>query len=291
MNILSNGILFYAYNNEHINYAEIANINAMLIKKHMKNNNNISVITDDITSLKLENSLFDQIIIKSPGKCNKRIFTYPKSEEIVTWKNTTRDTAYELSPYDNTLLLDVDFLIFNNYFDTIFQLFQLSWLNFACSSTAYDINNNCLLRQNVGKIPMLWATVIMFSKTPIAEQYFSYMEYIRKNYNYFSKLYGFTTRIFRNDYSLTIANKELYTWTERPMIELPRIETFTLNTEPWFINDTWYYDYIMGPSLLTNQSNSGKANKLFFIKDYNIHIMNKHTILKYGKQLRNYAKA
>ena len=118
---LTNGILFYAYNNEYINYAEIANINAMLIKKHMAINS-ISVITDDATASQLDHSLFEHIIIKNSKGATKRTFIYSDHKETVTWKNITRDTAYELSPYDNTVLLDVDYLIFNNYHDGVFTL-------------------------------------------------------------------------------------------------------------------------------------------------------------------------
>lgn len=283
MNVLSNGILFYAYNNEHINYAEIANINAMLIKRHMKNNN-ISVITDDNTAPQLEPSLFDQIIIKTTTEHNKRTFIYSDYNETVTWKNTTRDSAYELSPYDKTLLLDVDYLIFNDYYDSVFDLYQNHrdlnhQLDFAFSTAAYDIFHNHYIEHYVGKIPMLWATVIMFAKTPVAEQYFSYMEYIRKNYKYFSKLYGFNPRNFRNDYSLTIADKELYTWTNKHMFELPRIETFTLdakilnfNRNQWmYARTSKYFETVIGHT-------NGNS----------VHMMNKHIILEYKEQIKYY---
>lgn len=278
---MTNGILFYAYNNESVNYAEIANINAMLIKKHMKHNS-ISVITDDATVSELEHSLFDNIIIKSPKGSTKRTFIYSDHKETVTWKNTTRDTAYELSPYDTTLLLDVDYLIFNKYYDTIFKILKDSRVNFTCSDTAFDLCRNEFLEQNVGKIPMLWATVIGFTKTPQAEQYFSYMEYIKNNYNYFAKLYGFNARNFRNDYTLTIACKELYTWTDKLMFALPFLDTFTLDADVIaFHNNHWTYrrpskhfEFVVGH---TDTSN--------------IHIMNKHVILKYGTQLKDYARA
>ena len=273
---MSNGFLFYCYNNEHVLYSDIANINAMLIKKHMKHNN-ISVVTDEITGNMLDRSLFDQIIIKSPTQINRRTFVYPDHKETVTWKNTTRDTAYELSPYDKTILLDVDYLIFNNSHDI---LFDTTHGYFNCYSSALDVVNGTHMNPMVGKIPMLWATMIYFEKCPIAEQHFSYMEYIRENYVYFAKLYGFTIRQFRNDYSLTIAHKELRNWTDCTPCNLGRINTFGL--------DAKILDIKNDGTIIFELNNTESAVGMH--KYSNAHIMNKHIILEYGEQLKHYAK-
>jgi len=270
---MTNGILFYAYNNEKINYAEIANINAMLIKKHMKNNN-VSVITDEETARDLDNILYDEIIIQPVVQSNRRKFIYTDYNETVTWKNTTRDTAYDLSPYDTTLLLDVDYLIFDNYLDNIIEY---DYVDFSCAYSSYDIIKNKKMTEMVGKIPMLWATVIVFRKSQQAKQTFDYMEYVRNNYEYFAKLYGFTIRQFRNDYSLTIANKEMRTWTDKPALMLQTLWTFNLNAEieHFTSHGGWIYKTQNTRAIHSNMS---------------IHIMNKHAILKFGEQIKNYAK-
>ncbi len=270
---LTNGILFFAYNNETVNYAEIANINAMLIKKHMKINN-ITVITDKETKKFLDPSLYEHIMINESSDINRRTLMHADKLETVNWKNTTRSSAYELSPYDNTLLLDVDYLIFNNWLDTVFKLPNIE---FASAYDAYDISNKHMLTDKVGDIHMLWATIIYFKKGHTAELYFDYMKHIKDNYKYYSQLYGFTVRNFRNDYALTIANKEIITWTDKIIPNvismICTVPTHTIidnfnGSGGWTYKNGQYYGRIRGISL---------------------HIMNKHVILKFKNEIINYA--
>ncbi len=274
---LSNGILFFAYNNETINYAEIANINAMLIKKHMENNN-ISVITDEETKKHLDPSLYDHIIINKPTVKNMRTFVYADKTETVTWKNTTRASAYDLTPYDNTLLLDVDYLIFNGMLD---RLFSLPDLEFSSAEYSMDLPNYCFRSDKVGDIHMLWATMIYFKKCYTAELYFDYMTYVRDNYEYFSQLYGFTVRNFRNDYALTIANKEINTWTDK-MIHtvIPFIYTMPLTVRILDFSEDSCWHYVC---------NVGDESKPSQIRNMSLHVMNKHDILKFKDKLIDYA--
>jgi len=169
-------------------------------------NNNITIVTDSATEEHLDTDLYQGIIVDNKIDHNTRFMRDGK----VTWKQTNRATAYEHSPYDKTLLLDVDYLIFTDTFDTYFVTENM---DIAFGTQSVHAGSYKPMNEMVGNLHMAWATMMMFTKSREAEMYFDYMEYVRENYAYFSQLYGFSNVAqFRNDYALTIANKELNMW-------------------------------------------------------------------------------
>ena len=128
---MSRGILFFAHNNRSIDYGEIALANSCLIKKHMKNNN-ITLVTDQGTvdwlynkhSEEFVKSKIDNIVIIKRRNINniKRYYDTSYSKKIEQFYNVNRHDAYDLSPYDETLLIDVDYLICNDLLDQCWEL-------------------------------------------------------------------------------------------------------------------------------------------------------------------------
>ena len=56
---------------------------------------------------------------------------------------------------------------------------------------------------------MLWATVIIFRKSPKSKSVFDMVQYIKKHYQHFCSLYRIDFRNFRNDYAFSIAMHQL----------------------------------------------------------------------------------
>lgn len=52
---------------------------------------------------------------------------------------------------------------------------------------------------------MLWATVIIFSKTQKVRKIFDMVDLIKRNYQHFCSLYRIDFKNFRNDYAFSIA--------------------------------------------------------------------------------------
>ena len=127
----NNGVTFFAYNNEQIDYVRLAILAASAVKKHMKNNqtclitNNSSLdwSTKSITN-KVLNKAFDHIIIEEPNhKPNVRKFhDSPWATFECQFENWNKNDVIELTPFDKTLMLDVDFLVNNNFLDVVFGL-------------------------------------------------------------------------------------------------------------------------------------------------------------------------
>ena len=125
---------------ESIKYTELAKLCALLVRKHLKIG--VTLVTD--TPIE---GPFDDVIIVEAGNSGKRTFRNPNGEsEELTWHNKTRPLAYELSPYKKTLLLDVDYLMFNNSLQWLFDSKQ----ELICHNNVFDITdkNSFILNRN-----------------------------------------------------------------------------------------------------------------------------------------------
>lgn len=210
---MSKGILLVAHNNELIDYGRMALANALLIKHHLTVNN-ITLVTDLLTYNKMDNDFgkrlikkcFEQIIIvkDEAETCKKRTF-YDKHDFVnVTYKNMTKSKIYELSPYDETLHIDVDYMIQCNMLDMVWD----SVYPLRINKTLRSMNNPVFLyKQNINEltIPTYWATVYYFRKSSFNDQLFALVDYIKENYEYYSNIYKYNHLLFRNDYAISIA--------------------------------------------------------------------------------------
>lgn len=179
---MTTGALIFAYNNETIDYMAMAEWSAKNIERHL------GIPTTIITG-------------RAQGN-NSRHFT---DVGTVTWHNLNRMDAYSLSPYDQTLVLDADYVVASDQLKTVLD----SKEDFLCHRWAYDVTGendfsglNYFGRHNM---PMWWATVMMFRRSKQAELIFGMMQMIRDNWTHYRNLYGNTVVTYRNDHALSIA--------------------------------------------------------------------------------------
>ena len=120
---MSKGILLFAHNNEQIDYGKMAYITARFAKKNL--NVPISLVTDkgtlawmkDNDNIDVEET-FDKIIFTDEYVKDKnqirRYYDGTLEYKKADFKNCFRAWAFEYSPYEQTLVIDVDFLIVND---------------------------------------------------------------------------------------------------------------------------------------------------------------------------------
>ena len=197
---MSQGVVIFAYNNETVNYQSMAAWSARNIRRHL--NLPTCLITDRVTNSMAE--MFDQVVlIDSPKTQQQRYFRDYQAPG--TWYNTNRVSAYDLSPWDDTLLLDADYVVASDQLKLLFDLNQ----DFLCHKRAFDIAGNHAFQGNKSfgtyGMPMNWATVIFFRRSRTAELIFNTMELIRNNWNHYLQLYQIDEYTYRNDYALSIA--------------------------------------------------------------------------------------
>jgi len=179
---MTTGALIFARNNEQIDYEAMACWSARNIERHLRIPTHI--VTDDTPST------------------NTRHFTDVGN---VTWYNHNRMDAYWLSPWDRTLVLDADYVVASNQLQVVLDADQ----DFLAHRWAYDVTgcNDFEGLNSFGnnRMPMWWATVMMFRRSKQAELIFNSMQMIRDNWTHYRNLYKNTTTTYRNDHALSIA--------------------------------------------------------------------------------------
>lgn len=245
----SKGVLILYSENTSLNYKRLAELASRLAEHYL--------------------DLPCTVVKLQPVKKNVRTFRYDDGIETIEWNNVGRYSAYELSPYDETLLIDADYFIQNtnlgNYFETT--------NSFLCHNTSWDISGNDVFRHdqyltNDGNgFEMRWATVIFFKKDTHAKNIFDTWKIVYENYEYYSRLFGFKFSPFRNDFALSIAYQICngYKNTNTFIHKLPTIST--TDTVLNYGNKNWLIKYKFKESY----------NVLRYKGD--LHVMNKRCIL------------
>jgi hypothetical protein len=180
---MTTGALIFARNNEHTDYMAMAHWSAKNIKRHLGIPTHI--VTDD-----------------SRTDSGSRHFV---DSGTVTWHNTNRMAAYELSPWDRTLVLDADYVVATDQLRTVLDC----GADFLAHRWAYDVTG-CNDFQGLNyfgsvRMPQWWATVMCFNRCAQAELIFRTMAMIRDNWTHYRHIYKNSTPTYRNDHALSIA--------------------------------------------------------------------------------------
>lgn len=278
---MTNGVVIIANNSDDIDYIKMSLISAELAKKNL--NVPVSLITDhdsvDAKSSLDKNRLykvFDKIIIADKDQTeNRRVINKKGKQQSVPFLNFNRNKVFELTPYDRTLLIDSDFLIFSNNLSKFWNIDQ----SVLISSSMIDINGNGggILDAVVSpqSIPLFWATTVMFTKNAESESFFNLVEHVKQNYKFYSQLYQFDNRQYRNDISFSIAYHILRGFNSSEKLDyfLPPIKTISDKDEIFF-----YHNNTM--KLFLFNELTFNYDQLGLIKDTDIHFMNKFELIE-----------
>ena len=211
---MSNGILIFAHNNNQIDYGKMAYISALYAKKNL--NVSVSLVTDSgtLNYLKSENNffvdaVFDKIILTDKIKVTtfvkKRYYDGSLDYKKADFKNVHRAWAYELTPYDKTLVIDVDLIITNDRLKYVWDTDIDFMINKYSYDLAQDRDNFEFKRVSDHGIDFFWATAFYFEKTYWTETFFNLCKHIIENYEYYRFVYRIGTPLMRNDYVFSIA--------------------------------------------------------------------------------------
>jgi hypothetical protein len=203
------GAVIFAQNNSSIDYVKLAIYAATQIQNFL--NIPVSIITDSadwmLKTYPKESTIFDQIIrIENTTTSNQKRFNDGTlSSKFLEWKNLSRNSVYELTPYDRTLVIDSDYIINSTALvnainsDHNFQIYK------DCFSLSSWRGTTEFTRINQFSIPFYWATTFIFEKTLEVKSFFNIIDYIKSNWQYFRTLYSIEVPTFRNDFAFSIA--------------------------------------------------------------------------------------
>lgn len=277
---MNNGVVIIANNSDDIDYIKMAMISASLASKHLKVP--VSLITDSEsinskTSIKEEvlKNVFDQIIIYEADKSLNYRKIYNQGKSItVPFLNYNRNKVFDLTPYERTLLIDSDFLIFSNDLNKFWNVDQSVLI--APSMVNLNGSPGGILDAWISpqSAPLFWATTVMFTKNQESKNFFDLVEHVKQNYKFYSQLYQFNNQQYRNDISFSIAFHILRGFTIVDGLDyfLPPIKIISDKDEIYS-----YENNIL--KLFIHNELTGNYDQMIKIECNDLHFMNKFELI------------
>ncbi len=203
----SRGVVLLARNNGKLDYVKQAVFLAKRIKKYL--NLPTTVVTDSANYLQnnFDAKIFDKIITidYADTKNNRAFFDGSLFHQTAPFKNDMRDNVYYWSPYDETIVMDTDYVICN---DLLINCFN-SNSDLMLFKESYDLAGHRDVSEfkhiSDYTIDFYWATVIFFRKTPENSIFFELVSHVKQEWNHYRRVYQLESSLFRNDFAFSIA--------------------------------------------------------------------------------------
>lgn len=289
----SKGFLIYAHNNEEIDYGKIALCCSLMIKANLRNHQ-VCLVTDQGTIDWLTSSLGSDLVeyafdhVKVVGyddfqnKDNqKRFLDTNSTAKVLTWHNGSRSSAYELSPFDETVIIDSDLLVQDRSLDLVWGNCEDVMINRDVLTLEHKSPKPGEVRLDGMGIPMYWATMVYFQKTERAKLLFDLVDHIKEKYAYYQFVYEFPGRLFRNDFAFSIAIHMLNGFLENNEIKSLPVSTILSSFDTDELIDVKRNELIY----LVNDSVDEWKFKINNVKRVNVHTMNKYSLLRQADKI------
>lgn len=278
------GIVFFAYNTTEIDYVKLSTIAARYAKRYMPGHE-ICLITDAGTwewsktssHWQYAEQAFDEIVLVDPDiRVNQRThYDSPYHKFTSEFKNGNKHKVFQYTPYDKTLLLDIDYIVQNDSLAYVFDTDNAVTLFQSAESLIGE--PPALPQQHLHDygIPMLWSTAIYFDKTQsLTKLFFETWEHISKNYDFYKFHYGFPGKMYRTDYCVSIATHMLNGMGHGDLIDKFPTSMINMSQHDDIVSintvDEWGY--------LVNDRQENWKDTLTLIQKENVHVMNKRAL-------------
>lgn len=197
---MSKGILVHAFNNEEINYVKQACMVAERAKEYL------DLPTSIITDCDVPENVFDNVIkFEKPTNYTRKLYNNGNTGTHLTFKNNARVMSYDLSPYNQTLMIDSDIVICDDVYKNCFKQDQ----PLLMYKDAYHLGQNLDYKQfnkiSDSSVDFYWATCVYFVKCKQNKIFFDLLQHIEQEYKHYRMLYQIVQKTYRNDFAFSIA--------------------------------------------------------------------------------------
>jgi hypothetical protein len=273
---MTQGVLLFAQNNSAVDYTKLAVYAASRVKQHLQKP--VCVATNDKAQL-IKNdvdSIIDVIVeIDSPSPYTKYFYDGAEKSINLQWNNTSRSDAFMLSPYDETLVIDVDYIINS----TTLQYCWNQPQDFLIYKNSFDIaqwrDQQEFTHISEYSIPFYWATTFWFRKNQITESFFELVSHIKHNWHYYKYLYQIHSTNFRNDFGFSIALHMMNGFDTAGFAQ-------HLPSKMFYITDRDYLIKSIDNAMHFLVEKEGSPGDYVYLKTNNLdmHVMNKFSLLR-----------
>lgn len=289
----SKGFLIFAHNNDLIDYCLIALCNALMIKSNMPGSK-VVLVTDSgalkylysIQKEELISQAFDRIIETKPlviGTGERKILDTKSTTHTITWKNGGRVSAYDMSPFNETIVVDCDYLIMDRTLSLCWGSRHNLMMNRDIRLLTHTPPGDSERRVDAAGIALYWATAIYFRKSEEAETFFGVVEHVRDTYDYYRFLYDFPKGAYRNDYAFSVAAHMMNGFFESGnyIAPLPCPYIFTSLDRDDLIDVPAKNELL----LLANDTREDWRFLPTRVKGVSLHVMNKFSIVRNAEKI------
>jgi len=282
---MTKGVLIFAHNSPDVDYGLMAIIAGGLAKKNL--GVPVSLVTDLSTLSWLEESgmivrareIFDKIIeVEKPYTKNVRNLHDGFESKIIPFVNSNRYSVWELSPYDKTLLIDSDYLIFSNKLNEYWSVDASVMMGHNMTDLTGERGGILDSRVSETGIHMFWATTVMFDRSAESEFFFKLVDFVKDNYVYYADLFRFNPKQFRNDIAFSVAKHIMNGFETEFAYTLPPILTV-------FDKDILHSVDKDKLTFLVSQPHDVAGFWAATTRGADVHIMNKQSIIRNADRL------
>ena len=194
------GVLMYCFDTPQVKYHKLAERCVRQVRKYLRLP--ITIVTDIETFKKFSPMGMINYKIVDPSTTNTRAYR----GKNIAWYNRERALAFDHSPYDKTILMDCDYFVFS---DQLLELLQTDF-DILLHDRVSDVSGLDTIKGNEeSTLPLVWATVTLFSKTEQCEKVFELIKHVQENYVHYMNLYRIKYTNYRNDFAFAIALHQL----------------------------------------------------------------------------------
>jgi hypothetical protein len=258
---MSKGVLLFAHNNSTVDYVKQADFCAKQIQKHLK----LPVCLITSNEVCEQNNFNHVIFVKSPDQIQKRSYYDGNEHHKDFWNNQSRPDAYKLTPYEETIVMDTDYIVSNDSLNKVFDSKEDFLINYKAQHVDFNSKYTDEMKYvSDTSIEMCWATVFYFKKTERTRILFELIDHIRNEWEFYRFKYQITNTNYRNDFAFAIALHMMNGFAESQWPKQLPCKLFYVTDKDIvesYSNNQWHFTL-----------QSGLKCKL---QDMNIHIMNK----------------
>jgi len=211
------GVLLFAFNNERVDYVRLSLICGARANRLW--DLPICVVSDVPKPARLPHGFVFWRQVDQPSKVNSKSY-YDYGTALSFW-NTNRHQALELTPFSETILMDTDLMINTTSIVDAWDGHGVKLSRTAYSADGVEFGTDIKFLSQKTRLPMYWATIVCFDHSPVAKEFFGWWLHVAEHYATYSHLFGFPSGPFRNDFAASVALEIMKGTSQSDFFDLP----------------------------------------------------------------------